>query len=117
MAFYCIILTRSKKNDIENHIDDKNIIHEKSKCPSKMKKIFLLISAVLPGLFFFNFSTEGFPVNQQPNIIFIMADDLGYGDLGCYGQQKIQTPNIDKLAAGGLRFTQAYAGAPVCTPS
>ncbi len=54
---------------------------------------------------------------EQPNIIYIMADDLGYGDLGCYGQQKIQTPNIDKLANEGMRFTQFYAGAPVCAPS
>ena len=55
--------------------------------------------------------------NSKPNIIFIMADDLGYGDLGCYGQKLIQTPNIDKLAREGLRFTQAYAGGPVCAPS
>ena len=54
---------------------------------------------------------------RRPNIVFIMADDLGYGDLGCYGQQAIPTPNIDKLASEGLRFTQAYAGGPVCTPS
>lgn len=54
---------------------------------------------------------------RRPNIIFIMADDIGYGDLGCYGQQQIRTPNIDRLATEGLRFTQAYAGAPVCTPS
>lgn len=53
----------------------------------------------------------------RPNIIFIMADDLGYGDLGCYGQKYIKTPNIDKLAQEGLLFTQAYAGGPVCTPS
>ncbi len=46
-----------------------------------------------------------------------MADDLGYGDLGCYGQEMIKTPNIDRLAVEGLRFTQAYAGGPVCTPS
>lgn len=52
-----------------------------------------------------------------PNIILIMADDLGYGDLGCYGQQVLKTPNIDRLAAEGIRFTQAYAGGPVCTPS
>ncbi len=52
-----------------------------------------------------------------PNIIFIMADDLGYGDLGCYGQQLIATPNIDRLAIEGLRFTQAYAGSTVCTAS
>jgi len=54
---------------------------------------------------------------QHPNIIFIMADDLGYADLGCYGQKKIQTPNIDRLAAEGMRFTQCYAGAAVCAPS
>jgi len=53
----------------------------------------------------------------KPNIVFIMADDLGYGDLGCYGQKKILTPNIDRLAAEGTRFTQAYAGSTVCAPS
>ena len=53
----------------------------------------------------------------RPNIIFILADDLGYGDLGCYGQQKIQTPHIDALARRGIRFTQFYAGAAVCAPS
>lgn len=54
---------------------------------------------------------------DKPNIVFILADDLGYGDLGCYGQQLIATPNIDRLAAEGMRFTQFYAGAPVCAPS
>jgi arylsulfatase A-like enzyme len=54
---------------------------------------------------------------RQPNIIFIMADDLGYGDLGCYGQKIIKTPNIDSIAAEGMRFTQAYAGCTVCAPS
>ncbi len=52
-----------------------------------------------------------------PNIIFIMADDLGIGDLGCYGQEIIQTPNIDRLALSGMRFTQHYAGNTVCAPS
>lgn len=55
--------------------------------------------------------------SPKPNIILILADDLGYGDLGCYGQEHIQTPNIDRLAAGGMRFTQFYAGSPVCAPS
>lgn len=55
--------------------------------------------------------------SRGPNIIFIMADDLGYGDLGCYGQRWIRTPNIDQMAREGTRFTQAYAGAPVCAPS
>ena len=52
-----------------------------------------------------------------PNIVLIMADDLGYGHLGSYGQTKIKTPNIDRLAAQGMRFTQAYAGSTVCAPS
>jgi len=56
-------------------------------------------------------------VKPKPNIIFIMADDLGYGDLGCYGQKKILTPKIDKLAAEGTLFTQVYAGSTVCAPS
>ena len=53
----------------------------------------------------------------KPNIIYIMADDLGYGDLGCYGQDKIKTPNIDRMASQGLKFTQHYAGSTVCMPS
>lgn len=54
---------------------------------------------------------------RPPNVIFILADDLGYGDLGCYGQKQIQTPNIDRMAKEGLRFTQCYAGSTVCAPS
>jgi arylsulfatase A len=52
-----------------------------------------------------------------PNIVFILLDDLGYADIGCYGQKRIQTPNIDSLARDGMRFPQAYAGGPVCAPS
>ena len=54
---------------------------------------------------------------RKPNIVFILADDLGYGDLGCYGQKKIKTPDLDRLAKDGVRFTQAYAGSTVCAPS
>lgn len=54
---------------------------------------------------------------KPPNVILIMADDLGYGDLGCYGQQVIQTPRLDQMAAEGMRFTQFYAGCCVCAPS
>lgn len=54
---------------------------------------------------------------QKPNIIFILADDLGYGDVGAYGQTKIRTPNIDRLATEGMKFTDFYAGSPVCAPS
>src|SRR6476469_5708637 len=52
-----------------------------------------------------------------PNVVFILADDLGYGDLGCYGQQTIKTPRIDALATVGLRFTNCYSGSTVCAPS
>jgi arylsulfatase A len=55
--------------------------------------------------------------SRPPNLVFILADDLGYGELGCYGQGKIRTPHIDRLAAEGMRFTQAYTGAPVCAPA
>ncbi len=55
--------------------------------------------------------------SQKPNIIFILADDLGYGDVGAFGQDRIQTPNLDLLAAEGIRFTQHYAGSTVCAPS
>jgi arylsulfatase A-like enzyme len=54
---------------------------------------------------------------ERPNIIFILADDLGMGDLGCYGQRLIQTPNLDRMAAEGTRFTRAYCGTSVCAPS
>ena len=53
----------------------------------------------------------------KPNIIYILADDLGYGDLSCYGQKHFSTPNIDKLAASGIMFTRHYSGSTVCAPS
>ncbi len=65
-------------------------------------------------LSFFIVSCEGM---SQPNIVFILADDLGYGELGSYGQEKIKTPHLDRLAKEGLRLTQHYTGAPVCAPA
>jgi len=62
-------------------------------------------------------TAAGTKIDQKPNIIYILADDLGYGDLGVYGQEKIKTPNLDKLASRGIRFTQHYSGAAVCAPS
>lgn len=62
-------------------------------------------------------SKEESNVTIQPNIIYILADDLGFGDLGCYGQELIETPHIDVLAAGGMKFTQHYSGSAVCAPS
>src|ERR1043166_9199533 len=82
---------------------------------------FLAAIIVVAGI---NFSCSAQSVStnapsslRKPNIIFILADDLGYGDLGCYGQKKIKTPNIDRLAEEGMRFTQCYAGSTVCAPS
>jgi len=63
------------------------------------------------------FSTGCKTRSRSPNIIYILADDLGYGELGCYGQEKIRTPSIDRLAAEGMKFTQHYSGSPVCAPS
>lgn len=71
--------------------------------------------------FLSSLSAAAFPARAaapaRPNIVLILADDLGYGDLGCYRQTRIRTPNIDRLAAGGIRFTSAYAGSTVCAPS
>lgn len=68
--------------------------------------LLVAVSFVLPA-----------PGAEKPNIIFIMADDLGYGDLGCYGQKEIATPRLDRMAEEGMRFTQCYAGSTVCAPS
>ena len=74
-------------------------------------------AAVIPsGSYGSEFASSKDAANR-PNIIFILADDLGYGDLGCYGQEKIKTPNLDRMAAEGMRFTQHYAGSTVCAPS
>src|SRR4051794_17102731 len=74
---------------------------------------FLLVGAQ-PGVGKENPLAAKLKANKKPNIIFILADDMGYGDLGCYGQEKIKTPNIDQLAKEGMRFTQCYAGSTVC---
>lgn len=75
-----------------------------------MNRILFIISIIC----FCSCTTK---VESPPNIIYFLADDLGYGEVGVYGQQKIQTPNIDALAKNGMRFTQHYSGAPVCAPA
>ena len=69
------------------------------------------------GLLVLGLSVPASGDQDHPNIIFIMADDLGYGDLGCYGQKRIRTPHLDRMAAEGMKFTQFYAGSTVCAPS
>jgi arylsulfatase A-like enzyme len=75
-------------------------------------------SYLLSILFLFCFTmVHGQRKSTKPNIIYLMADDLGYADLSCYGRKDYQTPNLDKMASEGMRFTNAYASAPVCTPT
>lgn len=90
---------------------------------TQLSKVVKVVS--VSALVYFNLSfnadaqnkTASVSVNSKPNVIYIFADDLGYGELGCYGQKKIQTPNLDRLASEGIRFTQHYVGTPVCAPS
>ncbi|HEY8458867.1 MAG TPA: arylsulfatase [Blastocatellia bacterium] len=73
--------------------------------------------ALIAALVVASFAFGAAPAQTRPNVVFIQADDLGYGDLSVYGQRKFKTPNIDRLAAEGMRFTQYYAGSTVCAPS
>jgi arylsulfatase A-like enzyme len=71
----------------------------------------------LPTVITLLFTAVELNAASKPNIIFILADDLGYAELGCYGQKKIRTPNLDRMAGEGMRFTQNYCGNAVCAPS
>lgn len=77
-----------------------------------MKRIEIYI-----GLSVFALSAKSQVKESQPNIIYIIMDDLGYGDIGCYGSGKIETPNIDRLCKDGISFTQHYTGSPVSAPA
>ena len=83
-----------------------------------LHKIATLIYASLTAFLLFPLQiAAGSELGDVPNIILILADDLGYAELGCYGQTKIKTPHLDQLARDGMRFTQFYSGAPVCAPA
>ncbi|MCK4293448.1 MAG: sulfatase-like hydrolase/transferase, partial [Planctomycetes bacterium] len=69
------------------------------------------------GFVFSNRAVEVHIGARQANIIYVLADDLGYGDLGCYGQKLIKTPNLDRMAAEGMCFTRHYAGTCICAPA
>jgi N-acetylgalactosamine-6-sulfatase len=83
---------------------------------SKMRKPYFLLTCIF-SLFLGALSAQSVPSRQRPNVIFILADDLGWGDLSCYGGRKVRTANIDSLAASGSLFTQFYQTAGVCSPS
>lgn len=75
------------------------------------------VVGAIPSLAFQAYGADNKAPDRQPNIIYILADDLGYGELGCFGQTRIETPNIDRLATEGMRFTNHYAGQAVSAPS
>ena len=79
--------------------------------------VFVICCGLFFGLSSFQVNSPDVPAPKKPNVIFILADDLGYGDLGFLGQKHIKTPNLDLLAARGMLFSNHYAGAPVCAPS
>lgn len=78
---------------------------------------FISLFSFLAIVFSCNSDSRKGKTPSKPNIIYILADDLGYGDLGCYGQEKVETPNIDKMAQMGIMFTDHYSGSTVCAPS
>jgi arylsulfatase A-like enzyme len=82
-----------------------------------MKTKALVVAAVLAVGGVFGVDGAAVPPASKPNIILILADDLGYGDIGCYGASKVSTPNIDRVAREGLRFTDAHSSSATCTPS
>src|SRR5687768_3884603 len=84
--------------------------------PTRMRTILLALLILTPPLAP-AFAGAAEPVRRQPNIIFILADDLGWADLACYGNRSIRTPHLDAMAEQGVRFTNYYAGSTVCTPS
>lgn len=79
-----------------------------------MKQAILITTGILLAVPFTHAKRDK---EKRPNVVFILADDLGYGDLSCYGQERFETPNIDRLAQNGMRFTQCYSGTTVSAPS
>jgi arylsulfatase A len=90
-----------------------NIQAAQQRRPTGLLERILVLVFVFGGCLWTGFARAA----QPPNIVIILADDLGYGDLGCYGHPSIRTPNLDRMAAEGMRFTDFYAAAEVCTPS
>ncbi len=85
--------------------------------PLNRREVLKSLAAAPGALALTRFFTPAETDVQQPNVIYILADDLGYGDVGPYGQQRIRTPSLDRMAAEGMRFTRHYAGSTVCAPS
>jgi len=95
-----------------NHSANSFLKHVRFDVLAKKFRLWCLITIVT-----FGFSSSILRAAEKPNIIFLLTDDMGYGDVGCYGGDFVPTLNIDKLAAEGTKFTQFYVAAPVCSPS
>jgi arylsulfatase A-like enzyme len=85
-------------------------------------KLTVLLAVIITGIIFWKawppaYAVAHTPPDSRPNIIFILTDDMGFGDIGCFGGQFVPTPNIDRLAENGRKFTQYYSAAPICSPS
>lgn len=96
------------------HLSRAPVHRRRSLLPAYLARVWLFVTALATALVA---APAAAPAPSRPNIILILADDLGYGELGAYGQREIQTPHLDRLAARGMRFTRFYAGSPVCAPS
>lgn len=84
---------------------------------NSINRFCITLTGIIPAITLFSACTQETKEAQKPNIIYILADDLGWAELGCYGQEKIETPNIDQLAREGMRFTNHYSGQAVSGPS
>ena len=93
------------------------IFKRKFKSKSMKFKLGVLLTIKIIVCLFFISSTLKIQAQDKPNVVYILVDDLGYGDVGCYGATKVKTPNIDKLASEGKMFTDAHSASAVCTPS
>ena len=88
-----------------------------NKMPVKLNPTYTVFIGIILTTFIISSCNDSRPVPDRPNIVIIFADDLGYGDFSCYGASKIKTPNVDKLAANGIRFTDAHVTSSLCSPS
>lgn len=84
---------------------------------SRLRRVVSALPVIAIALHFMNSPAWSADTTKRPNIVVILADDLGYGDLACYGHPRIRTPNIDRFAAGGMKLTSCYAAAANCSPS
>lgn len=82
-----------------------------------MEKTSVTLKWVLRGMLFLGLASQSLALGKQPNVVFFLVDDLGWKDLGCFGAELYETPNIDNLCAEGVRFPQAYTSAPICSPA